>query len=160
MRRPLTNHSAGHLNSYTTSSNCVSGKVTLVVVAYRWTRDFVFGVMREEANPRKLQRRALDYGALPSPISSSSLRLTAVAGPFASRSLAPLMSSNPVAQPAKSIASETKSKTLVTHSKQTPATKINRYFLTSFSRLASRLLPLARHRRSARFFPATAARAC
>ena len=35
--RPLTNPARGHLNSYGTSSNCVQGKVTLVVVAYNWT---------------------------------------------------------------------------------------------------------------------------
>jgi len=31
---PLTNPAQGHLNCYATSSNCVPGKVTLIVVAY------------------------------------------------------------------------------------------------------------------------------
>jgi|SRR5579863_2562021 hypothetical protein len=117
--------------------------------------------MQEEANPRKILRRAPDYGASTLPISFSRFgsRHTAVAKLAPSRTFRSLESSQSVPQLSKSIASETESKTHVTHSKQTTATQINRYFLTSFSRSAGRLLPLAEHRRSERFFPAAAARA-
>jgi hypothetical protein len=117
--------------------------------------------MREEANPRKIQRRALDYGASPAPItlSRSGLQRAAVATAFTSRTLASLVSSYFTAQRAKSIASETKSKAHASYSKQTAATEINRYFLTCFPPSAFQPLALAKVHFSERFFPFTAARA-
>jgi hypothetical protein len=117
--------------------------------------------MREEANPRKIQRRALDYGVSPAPISffSYALAYAPVAAPFAAVWSASRASSNFIANPLISIASETKSKAHVTHSKQTMATQINRYFLTCFSPSASQPLALAKACFSERFFLATSARA-
>jgi hypothetical protein len=117
--------------------------------------------MRQEANPRKFLRRALDYGASPVPITVSHFDSprTAFAAFPASCTSGPRESSKSDSHAAKSIASEIKSKTHVTHSKQTTATQINRYFLSLFPLLPTRSLSLAKCGFTEGFFPAITARA-
>jgi hypothetical protein len=93
--------------------------------------------MGEEANPRKLQRRSPAYGARFSP--------TALSAPGRQHS-------------AQSIAAE-KLKFRVTHTKQTPVTPLNRYFLSPKVAIDRIVSAACKAPSSAPFFPAIAARA-
>jgi hypothetical protein len=104
--------------------------------------------MREEANPRKIQRRAHDYGASPAPITVSHSGLLSSAFPTVScsRKFRALESSKSATQQTRLIATRQLLETPVTHSKQTTATRSNRYFFGRFPSSLSQPLALAKGR--------------
>jgi hypothetical protein len=116
--------------------------------------------MREEANPRKIQRRALDYGASHAPIgfSHSGSGRIAFAPVYAPYTFGSLDSSKSTPQLSRLIAIPLL-ESPATRSKQTTATSSNRYFFGHFAALPTRPLPFAKAGFSERFFPATSVRA-
>src|SRR5271170_3934391 len=99
--------------------------------------------MREEANPRKLLRRAVDYGASPAPItvSPSDLQGTAFATLSATCTFGSSESPRSASQQSCLIAILLLD-SRVSHSKQTTATSSNRYDFDPVHDSLGRLLPV------------------
>src|SRR5277367_3560002 len=116
--------------------------------------------MREEANPRKLLRRAVDYGASPAPItvSHSDFQRTSFATLSATCAFGSSESPRSASQPSRLIAIPLL-ESPVTHSKQTTVTSPNRYYFGHLRDSPGRLRPVAKQGRFERFFSSITARA-
>src|ERR1700679_3462072 len=123
----------------------------------------VFGVMREEANPRNPLRRAVDYGASQTRTSFSraAFRQTTVAPLRASHTVPPLKSSKSVLQP--TFLFRTNGANKISATPVTPSIPIKApYLFKNFERIFHHRPPrLLRptNGASGRFFPSTSARA-